>query len=685
VFRFGPFALDPERGELTKDGRLVRLPPQPTKLLVLLASRAGHVVTREEIQQELWTDATFVDYDQSINFCIKRIRDVLGDDSERPRFVETIPRRGYRFVAPVAAVEEHSNRRRLVVAAVAGAALLAAIARAPLRSAVDVAAPVTRPVTSFEGEEDDPAFSPDGRQIAFVWNGGKDAFTHVWTKMLAAGDPLQLTDGDAYDSSPAWSPDGSALAFLRTPKPPPANAGGLYDVLLVPALGGAERVVARTASARPAWHPDGEHLIIGGETVPARELHLLSLRTGERKPLTSIPEGEALFDRDPAFSPDGETLAFVRSAYRTGGSGDEIHLQPVKGGEAIRVSSRFRSIGGLDWTADGRALVFSAPFLAFRRDLWKLPIDGREPTRLGTEADPGYGLSVSEVGNRLAYTSFTWDDNIWKAAGPTADENGAPEKLIASTRRDEMAEYSPDGTRVVFVSDRSGDTSLWIADAEGKNSIELAGTSKAHLPRWSPSGDEIAYGARLEPDGAGVFVVSVRGGVPRHVTTGELRASFPSWSTDGKHICYQSWVNGDGEIRRIPAAGGASELVSDIGGTSFPEVRGDRLLYEKDGRLWSVPLDGSGEATLVLEERVVHWTLWRDKIVYPKRHSDREVTIELWDPETGDTRTVRSLGKPPVLQYGLDVSPDGRSILYSQRDDRKKDILIVENFDPEGI
>jgi len=101
TYRFGQFELDVAAGELRRNTRRVRLQPQPFKLLVLLARRSGALVAREDIRSELWPDGTFVDFDQSVNFAIKQIRDVLGDSAERPLYIETVPRRGYRFIAPV--------------------------------------------------------------------------------------------------------------------------------------------------------------------------------------------------------------------------------------------------------------------------------------------------------------------------------------------------------------------------------------------------------------------------------------------------------------------------------------------------------------------------------------------------------------------------------------------------------
>jgi DNA-binding winged helix-turn-helix (wHTH) protein len=115
--RFGAFVLDGSAGQLRKNSTLIRLPPQPFRLLQLLTERAGTVVTREEIRNTLWTDATFVDFEHGINFSINQIRAALADNAEKPRFIETLPRRGYRFIATVEQLNGNTPVHRAIDAA----------------------------------------------------------------------------------------------------------------------------------------------------------------------------------------------------------------------------------------------------------------------------------------------------------------------------------------------------------------------------------------------------------------------------------------------------------------------------------------------------------------------------------------------------------------------------------------
>ncbi|MCP5115143.1 MAG: hypothetical protein GY953_30290, partial [bacterium] len=177
--RFGAFEVDLRAGELRKSGVKLKLQEQPFRVLAVLVERRGEVVTREELRQQLWQDDTFVDFDHGLNTAINKIREALGDSASHPRFVETLPRRGYRFVGAVEGLGAKDGARSLWRkrpvrwVAIAALLLLAIGAVVWLRPSTepDLPPPVTVPFTSFVGRERAPAFSPDGEEVAFVWNG----------------------------------------------------------------------------------------------------------------------------------------------------------------------------------------------------------------------------------------------------------------------------------------------------------------------------------------------------------------------------------------------------------------------------------------------------------------------------------------------------------------------------------
>ena len=678
---FENFNLNYVSGELRRNDREIKLQPQPAKLLVLLATRKGEIVTRAEIQKALWGDDTFVDFEHGINFCIRQIRDALGDSAEKPRYLETVPRMGYRFIAAVETETASENdgkarSRWFAAAALALAVGLLAAALAWRSAKSDEMHPVTRPFTSFEGEEDMPSFSPDGDQIAYIWNG--DGFFHVYVRLVAGGEPLQLTNAEADDLYPTWSPDGSIIAFLRDLWSYDEEG---FEIRTVSALGGQERVLGRTPrETRPAWHPDGERLVIREAVSHPKGLTVLTLRTGERRMLTAPPDPR-LYDQEARFSPDGKHLGFLRSVGAGGGFG-EIFIQPLEGGEAKALTFRNRPIRGFDWTPDGNAIVFSSSGLETGdTELWKVAIAGGEPEPIRL-AENALGLSVARKGHRLAYATRSGDLNVWRVSGPTASEPTPPRKHIASTRNEFLAEYSPDGKQIAFVSDREGDREIWICGASGDAPRSIAGPVVWGFPRWSRNGRSIAYSAATETGKTGIFVVDTRGGVVRALTSSE-QGFIPDWSSDNAWVIFSSLKDGDWSVWKAPSSGGDAQPIAPAFAWR-PIVFQDRVYFLRDFRVWSAPVEGAGEQSLILDRVVefAQWTIWRGKIVYINRAEGRP-SVEIYDPATGETRHVASLGENSHPGYGLSVSPDGAWILYTEDDGRsRRDIMLVENFDP---
>ena len=199
IITFGVFELHLRSGELRKAGKRIGLQEQPLRTLTLLLERPGDLVTREELRQRLWPNGTFVDFEHGLNAVVNRLRDTLGDSADTPRFIETVPRRGYRFIAPVdnglkdgsAAHPRPSGWRAgslmwpaVVMALAIGAAVslyvfrLRPFSRPPMR---------TTPLTSLPGQERYPSFSPDGNQIAFAWDGGNGDNQDIYIKVVGAG------------------------------------------------------------------------------------------------------------------------------------------------------------------------------------------------------------------------------------------------------------------------------------------------------------------------------------------------------------------------------------------------------------------------------------------------------------------------------------------------------------------
>jgi DNA-binding winged helix-turn-helix (wHTH) protein len=325
--RFEGFQLDLRSGELLSDaGRTVRLPQQPFRILIMLLARPGEVLSREVIRNELWPDNTIVEFEHSISAAMNRLRQALGDSADDPRYIETLARRGYRWLVTVDRMEVGPSpavraRRWWPWAATVVAAIGLAGIVWFLRPAGKTSEPplTITPLTASPDLEGDPNFSPEGNEVAFVRREKNESESHIYVKLIGTGGPaLRLTTGPALDYSPAWSRDGRYIAFLRKLSEE-KNA-----VLLIPALGGPERKIAEVFQAASfpcsglTWSPDGNSLVISDRDSPKEPagLFLVELDTGEKRRLTSPPSPAIWWSGDnwPSLSPDGRTLAFSRTA-----------------------------------------------------------------------------------------------------------------------------------------------------------------------------------------------------------------------------------------------------------------------------------------------------------------------------------------------------------------------------------
>ena len=416
--------------------------------------------------------------------------------------------------------------------------------------------PSLTPLTSLPGIEQQPAVSPDGQQIAFSWNGAQGDNFDIYIQHVAGGTPLRLTTNVADDISPVWSPDGGRIAFVRQ-----ASSGGA--VIVVPSLPGPERRLIDVALHAGMdrildWSPDGQLLAIADRTATKEcEISLLSVEGGEKRILASPPAG-AICDNSPAFSPDGRTVVFVRWAGQAVG---DLYDIPTLGGEAKRLTFDNRQNRGPVWTPDGRSIVFSSECDGGQA-LWRIAATGGTPEKImdarGFSIIPGVSRQKNSQDSRFALEETVLDSNIWRVeASQSSGPRSLPKRFIASTRQDVWPQYSPDGTKIAFASDRSGSWEIWVSDSEGANAAQLTSFRGRHVgsPAWSPDSRRIAFDARPEgsPD---IYSVNAEGGLPRRLTTDPSEDTAPSWSNDGRWIYFASDRDGTQQVWKMLADGG---------------------------------------------------------------------------------------------------------------------------------
>jgi len=696
--RFGIFELDTLSGELLKGGTRVRLQEQPFQVLSALVERPGEVVSREDLQQRLWPDETFVDFEDGLSTAVRKIRQALGDSASNPRFIETLPKRGYRFIAPVdvsGEVREGQARSRprrslLVPYGLAGAAAVVVLIGMLWTIDSVESPPIARswspiPLTSYPGEERTPDFSPDGNQVVFAWSGEDDSDLDVYVKTVGLGEPVRLTTDSGDDFAPVWSPDGQWIAFSRHAVP-----SRRADLIVMPALGGRERKIldyplnSDLLWRYAAWTPDSGSLIINVGDSESHEfsgLTVVSVETGERRQLTSPKDSLKSPARDllPAVSPDGRWVAFCR--FTGSGSIHKVRLTPGGPTDEIEITkgTTFLTIAPT-WSPDGSDVIFYrsfGPATAITPGLWRVSASGDyPPTPMNLNGIHPVG---SPAANRLAYQSIQRDRNIWRIplAAP-GKASGEPQPLLNSTREETFPNYSPDGSKIAFRSNRSGTIEIWVANSDGSNAAPLTNMAggATGTPRWSPDGKQVLFNS-MAAGNREAYVIDAEGGPVRRVTNHPADESMPSWSADGRSIYFTSNRSGTDEVWTMPVDGGeATQVTHGGGGGAYESSDGTTLYFVRENTLYKMHPPTGPESMVLPGVRTHHWNLLDYGFYYVP--IERTSEIRYFDFASGEHNLVIEL---PFGAGQPWASPDGQGVAFVAYEPSDSDLMLVENFE----
>lgn len=734
VWRFGIFEVDAGNLALRRNGVPVRIREQSFRVLVYLLQHSGQLVSREDLQRVLWPADTFVDFDHSLNTAMMKLRDALGDAADAPVYIETIPKRGYRFIAPVtqpvdppaqaspaaapalasievpspsqAAPPERPRSRHPIMVALA-LLLLASLAtiafllsrRSGWYQSVDNRGrEVIRavPITSAPGDAISPVFSPDGREIAFVWDGADRKGYDLYAQIIGADLPLRLTyHQSGLVGPPSWSPDGSQIAFERCD----GKRDGIYAI---PALGGEERQLTAagcyyTVPNPVVWLANGNEILMVDRCTPLGRFGVvdLSLATGEKRCLTQVPNGEdGDVGRAFALSPDGSTIAFGRT---TVSLCCDVYKVAVHGGPVKQVASNgqtgcstFSEFGcqGMMWTPDGRSIVY-----VNTRDslpaLFRVPADGG--TSLRETVYPAIG-SFTRDGLRFVYSQPSSSDPpaVWRAdfsaAGGSLREKS---KVIASQFPEMDAQPSPDGARLVWMSLRTGAAEIFVSDSDGHNQTQLTHLNRySGSPRWSPDGKWIAFDSYLAAGRVQIFLIDREGRNLHAIVAAPFDCAVPSWSGDGKSIYYSGNRDRGWEVWKHNLETGTDVQVTHQGGFDPSEsTDGTTVYYSRfyEAGIWKVPAAGGAE-TLVIPGRPQlgfwgHYAVTASGIYVLDNDAQPHPAVDFYSFATRRIEPVVTLDERPArLQPSLSATADGKTIYFTQYD--RQSVIKMMEFAP---
>ena len=546
------------------------------------------------------------------------------------------------------------------------------------------------PLTSNVGDEESPSFSPDGNQVAYSWNGERAGQLR---HLRQADRRLQAAAADdgPRERCPARLLARRSIRWFR------GIAKTRCTYVVTPAIGGRERIVAElpqedgnpltpfgSPSWSAAWLPDGKSVVLDG-------LRLLSLETGELREPDRFPiDGPSSGGIQP-LRRMGVTLAFARPS---GLAVSGLHLLDFSSDGQFRADARTLSlidgdVWGLTWTADSRALVYPAagcpvgpvsrrPSGELRRRL--APDRSRSrwermrplPRSLGLRLDwPSCGILWTSTSGARRWRSLRHlhqcRPDSFRRPGPTG------------THR-----YSPDGSRVAFESTRTGESTIWVAGADGSNAEEVFSRTGKHsgTPRWAPDSQRIAFDSSAEGN-FDIYVIQLGSARPLRLTTEAADDAMPSWSPDGTWIYFASDRTGRQEVWKMPAAGGPAVQVTRNGGACvYPSADGRHIYYTKhdgDAELWTQPLVGGQEHQVLPSVVNRAFVVLAGGIYFiPRPDPDGQFGVYYLDLAKGGVQLVTRINGRPDM--GLAVSPDRQHILYVQIDQVGRDLVLVNGF-----
>lgn len=680
-YRFGDLTIDCEQKVLLRNGSRLALAPKVFDTLLILVENSGRIVEKEELMRRLWPD-TFVE-ESNLTFNIQQLRKALGDNARQPRFIETVARRGYRFIAEVSAnsalsvaVENELGsptpalsqlaQKRSYLSLVALAFLLVGslavfwwFAQRRFATSASAAPILSAPFKSERfatGGYIYAAITPDGKYVAYTTEtGGKES---VWLRQLETSENIQIVppSNERYWGL-AISNDGNSLYFVRTL----ANSQAVYRVMT---FGGIPvKIVDHTQGAVSVSANDKQLSFIRCNFREDDFCSLYVIDTDGKNERKILTRKEPIRLTGAQFSPDGKSIAFASGQSWNGSSDFRLmRLDLATGTESVLASRSFFHIKDLKWLPDGQGLLFTASeTLDGRFRIWHASTNG-EARALTKDATDYVGLSLSKAADKLiatymtntfhlyqakihdvdnpknlavARTGFAFapdgnivyegnDGDIW-----TINQNGGEQRQLTNNpSKDFHPRISPDGRYVFFTSTRTGANQVWRMNADGSNQIQLTKGEGGYPKFVTPDGKWVYF---LSGPYQSLWRVPADGGEENQVLGGIIYE--PTLSPDGKLIAYFFRDKGnDDRLKLAVMALADQKLLKTV---AFADKTPSRVFLA-----WA----SDNKSFYYITTNNFQNSLWRQSL------------------NDGQPHLVRELGNEEVAHVA--VSPDGTSIAF---------------------
>jgi Tol biopolymer transport system component len=541
---------------------------------------------------------------------------------------------------------------------------------------------IIRPVTTLPGRKQLPIFSNDGNAVAFAWDGGQeDQNSDVYMMQLDGGRPIRITNHPASEWPQFFSPDGRRLYFTR-------QSEGGFASYSVPAFGGDETRVADGIVTDISSDGRAVALVRPAGSFNTSGVFLLDLASGSERRLA-----DDFGSMDPQFSQDGQYL-FVQN----GQDRDHlaVHRVPLGGGKPAVV--RFSGLGS---DVDRVEAVRMAPrhtrmLIAARARgsnaliSFAANADGSEPRRLPRAVPPG---SLSPDGRQMVSVSNASAVKIYRVeAFPSGGRSATPQNVLNTPNEEYSPRISPDGRRVLLSTSRKGRWEIWLwnADLTDGHPIFTREGGTAGSPAWSPDGKWIAFDARTRNAAGDIWVMPVDG-EPRLLVNHLEDDITPCFEPGGQWIDFTASRTGSLQIFRVPVSGGPQTRVTQGGGFSCEFSEDGRYLYylktRNGGEIWRREMRTGVEEPIVPEMKSRNWKVLRNGIYLLDSQANSQLgtapRVAVARFYRFATKQIEDLGfrTPRAIAYtGIDISPDGKWLYYSQVDSSANELLITENL-----
>ncbi len=670
-----------------------KLEPRIMLVLNMLAANEGKVVTRQSLIDKIWENE-FVGED-ALTQAISRLRKVLGDHPRSPEIIETIPKKGYRFIGRIGRENQSGNAlreskkqwrdnytRNLLLLPVALFFCLAIITANTFKVAKTPALSTGLvQFTSDQGRENYPAISPNNDFIVFSKQAPDERKMNLYVKSRHSDFIRRLTHSASDDLNATWSPDGKFIAYLRL-------IDGNSTIYILPfnhddPENPGQKLLQTdfTNSSNLSWSPDGSHILFSDKVDPQNNLQLFTLDISTGKKTALLNTVEDSYDYiNGVYSRDGKHIAYSK---RRNLADVICTVTMAKDNPLEREVHHFQgSINDIAWY-DAQSLIFKG-YKENQASLWNVALSDGKLVWLGGEQISSF--AYLQDSNELVYANRYYNIDLHQVVLPV-EARTAPEVVFSSTKSEWAPDISPDQQSLIFLSNKTGHYQLWQADLASGQSKQLTffRNAVAANARWSPDGERIVLEV-LEEGNYNLYLLDTDGGKPTLLLNDWFDNENPSWSPDGENIYYQSNFSGQEEIWRINLHSGQTEQMT-TGGAIYGEASPDgKYLYftraADETGLWRLDLEKRGAAekiySLPCQPQANAWRLSDNGLFFKLAHEDR-FSIAHYNFSNGKIEILHSIEDFVVdATIMFTISPDRRLLFYSNLVDIESDLVLAE-------